>query len=50
MIAELLAQIQASLDALALAIRAVDFTPQLVQIDTRIKALTGELQAKITPE
>jgi len=44
---ELFAKVSASLDALEAAIAAVDFTPQLTEIDTRIVALTGQLQAKI---
>lgn len=47
-IVQLLEVIKTDLDALEAAIKAVDFTPQLEVIDTRIKALTGELLAKVT--
>lgn len=43
-------QVRASLDELARVIEAFDITPQIIEIDTRIKALTGQLTAKIDQE
>jgi len=46
-IVEAFNQVKASLDELARVIEAFDITPQILEVDTRIKALTGQLQAKI---
>lgn len=41
--------INVSLDALEQALKAFDLSPQLEEIDTRIKALAGQVTAKSTP-
>lgn len=46
-IVEAFANVQKSLDELQRVIEAFDITPQIVELDTRIKALTGQLIAKI---
>lgn len=45
-IQRLIAQINAKLDELEAAIAALDPTPQLELIETRIQALTGKLVAE----
>jgi hypothetical protein len=41
--------IQASLAALEAAFAALDVSPQLEEIDTRIKVLAGKVTAQVTP-
>ena len=49
-IIEAFANVQKSLDELARVVAAFDLTPQIVEIDTKIKAITGDLLAKIEPK
>ena len=41
--------VKASLAELERVIQAFDLTPQVIELDTRIKAMTGILVAKIEP-
>ena len=46
---DLLASINAHLDDLEVALKALDLTPQLVELDTRIQALAGQVRASVSP-
>jgi hypothetical protein len=45
---DLLKAINSHLDDLEAAIKAMDLSPQLVELDTRIQALAGQVRASVT--
>jgi len=47
-IIQLFDQLKKSLDDLEAAIKLLDITPQVVELDTRIQALTGLVKAMVT--